>query len=131
LAYERGVGEGGGVDADFVGSGFEDGCGIGCGANASADGEGDEEGLRGAADGFEERGAALVRGGDVKEDNFVCALLGVAVGECGWVSGVDEVEELDAFDDAAVANVEAGYDAAGQHVLLFPSGAKAPHSWAF
>jgi hypothetical protein len=35
------------------------------------------------------------------------------VGELGGVAGVDDVEELDALDDAAVADVEAGDDSLG------------------
>jgi hypothetical protein len=55
-----------------------------------------------------------VGGGNVEQDDFVGALLGVAMSERGRVTGVDKVEELDAFDDAPVADVEAGYDAAGE-----------------
>jgi hypothetical protein len=91
------------------------------GADAAAYGEGDEELLRGAADGFEERGAAFVCGSDVEEDDFVGAFLGVAMGERGWVAGIDEVDELDAFDYAAVADVEASDDAASQHDLFLSS----------
>ncbi len=105
LADERGVAECGGVDADFVCSSFEDCCCVFGGADAAAYGEGDEELLRGAADGIEECGAALVGGGDIEEDDFVGAFLGVACGERGWVAGVDEVDELDAFDYATVADV--------------------------
>ncbi len=43
----------------------------------------------GAADGCEEGAAALVGGGDVEEDDFVGAVLGVAGGELGGVAGVD------------------------------------------
>jgi len=73
--------------------------------------------LRGAAHGFEECPASLVRGGDVEQNDFVCTLLGVAMSERGWVARIDEIDELDAFDDSAITDVEAGYDAAGQHVL--------------
>jgi hypothetical protein len=56
-----------------------------------------------------------VRGGDVEKDDFVGALVRVAMGERSWITSVDEVYKLDAFDHAAVAHVQAGYDAASQH----------------
>jgi hypothetical protein len=105
LTDERWVGEGGGVDADFIGSGFEDFFSVLGSADAATDGEGDEERLRCAANGVEQGTAALVCGGDIEQDDFVGTLLGVAMGERGWVAGVNEVEELDAFDDASVADV--------------------------
>jgi hypothetical protein len=71
--------------------------------------------MRGAANGVEQRAAALVRGGDVEQDDFVGAFRAWRCGERGGIAGVDEVDELDAFDDAAVADVEAGDDAFGQH----------------
>ena len=39
---------------------------------------------------------------------------GVAMGEFGGVAGVDDVDELDTFDDAAVADIEAGDNAFGE-----------------
>ena len=77
---ERGIGERGGVDADLVRAGLEDLLGVARGANAAADAEGDEELARSAAHGVEQRLAALVRGGDVEQDDFVCAFAGVARG---------------------------------------------------
>ena len=53
--------------------------------------------------------------GDVEEDDLVGAFAGVARGQLGGIAGVDDVDELDALDDAAVADVETGDDALGQH----------------
>ena len=112
---ERWIGERGGVDAHLVRAGFEDLLGIACGANAAAHAEGDEQLARSAADGVEQRLAAFVRRGDVEQHDFVGAFAGVARGLRSGIAGVDEVDELHAFDDAAGVHVEAGDDALGQH----------------
>jgi hypothetical protein len=39
--------------------------------------------------------------------------------ELGWIAGVDDIDKLDAFDDASVPDVEAGDDAFGQHGFAF------------
>ena len=112
---EGGIGEGSGVDADFVSSGGEySGRVIEC-ADATTDREGDEKLAGSAADGIEQGGPLLVSCRDVEEDDFVCAGLAVRLGEFGGVSGVAEVDELNAFDDASGVNVEAGDNAFGQH----------------
>ena len=120
FADELGPSDGGGVDADLVGTGIEDGGGVFGGADAAADGEGNEEHVGGALDGVEQRAAALVRGGDVEQDDLVGAAARVAMRELGGVAGVDDVEELDAFDDASGAHVKTGDDAFGQHALVLP-----------
>src|SRR5271155_4909317 len=75
LPDEFRVGESSGVDADLVRSGFEDcGC-IVCCADASAYGKWNEERLRGAANGVKQSRAALVRGSDVEQNDFVRSLL--------------------------------------------------------
>jgi len=113
LADEIGIGESGGVDTDLVGSGFEDGCCVFASPDAAAYGERDEEGQRGPANGIEERGAALMRRGDIEQDDLVSTLLCMAMSERGGIAGVNEIDELNAFDDTAVANVETSDDAAG------------------
>ena len=115
FADEVGPGDGGGVDGNLVGTGVEDGFGVCSGADAAADGEGDEELGGGSLHRVDQRSAAFVGGGDVEQDDLVGTGGGVAVGELGGVAGVDDVEELDAFDDAAGADVEAGDDALSQH----------------
>jgi hypothetical protein len=109
------VGERSGVDADFVRAGFEDLRRIARGANAAAYAEWDEELARGAADRIEQRGAAFVGRGNVEQHNFVGAFAGVARGLRGRIAGVDEVDKLHAFDDAAAVHVETGDDALGDH----------------
>ena len=57
-------------------------------------------------------------GGDVEENDLVRAGIAVTLREFGGVAGIAQIHELDAFDDAAVVDVEAGDDAFGQHVLF-------------
>ena len=58
---------------------------------------------------------ALERGGDVEDDELVDALAVVAARELGRIAGAPQPLEVDALDDLAVADVEAGDDAFGQH----------------
>ena len=58
---------------------------------------------------------ALVRGGDVEEDQLVGALGVVALGQLDRVAGVAQVDEVGALDDAAGVDVEAGDDALQGH----------------
>jgi hypothetical protein len=59
---------------------------------------------------------ALVRtGGDVEEGEFVGALLIVAARDLDRVAGIAQALEIDALDDAAGLDVEAGTDALGEH----------------
>ena len=51
---------------------------------------------------------------DIEQDNFVRALAGVTRGLCSRITGVNEVNELNAFDDTAITAVKASNDAAGQ-----------------
>ena len=111
-----GIGEGGGVDADLVCAGVEYALGIARAADASADGERNEQFAGRAANGVEQRLPAFVGGGDVEKHDFVGAFAGVARGLGGGIAGIDEVDELHAFDDASAVDVEAGDDAFGQHV---------------
>ena len=59
--------------------------------------------------------AVLVAGGDVEEGEFVGAGGVVDGGLFDRVTGVAEVDEVDAFDDPAVFDVQAGNDAQFQH----------------
>ena len=109
------IGERGGVHADLVCAGLEDLRRIVGGANAAANAEGHKQFARGAADGVEQRLPAFVGRGNVEQHDFVRAFAGVARGLRGRVAGIDEVDELHAFDDAAGVHVETGDDALGDH----------------
>ena len=57
--------------------------------------------------------AGVARGGDVEEDEFVGALLVVAIGQFDGIARIAQVDEVNAFDDAAGGDVEAGDDSFG------------------
>ncbi len=59
--------------------------------------------------------AGFKRGRDVEDDDLVDALDVVAPRELGGIASLAQALEVDALDDAPVANVEAGNDAFGQH----------------
>jgi hypothetical protein len=85
-------------------------------ASSATDGERDEQALRDGADRVEQRAAAFDRRGDVEHRQLVDALLVVARRELGRIAGLAQPFEVDALDDGAVANVEAGDEPFGEHV---------------
>ncbi len=110
------IGEGCGIHAHFVGARFKHLLGVARGTDAAADGERNEQFARSAAHRVEKGLAALVRRGDVEKYDFIGAFAGVARGLRGGIAGIDEIDKLNAFDDTAIVDVEAGDDALGQHV---------------
>ena len=114
------VGDGGGVEGGLVGAGLEETANVVLAADAAADGEGDEDVVGGAADHVVDGLALVGRGGYVKEHQLVGLLLAVEAGKLDGVAGVAEVDEGDAFDDAAAVDVEAGDDAFGKHEYVLP-----------
>jgi hypothetical protein len=115
LADHQGVGDGGAVDRDLVGAGGEQAADVGFAADAAADGQRGEDLVGDAVDDIEEGLAALDGGGDVEQADLVGALAVVGAGGLDGVAGVAQAGEVDALDDAAVLDVEAGDDAALQH----------------
>ena len=114
---ELGAAHGGGIDGNLIGAGHEDAAGIGDGADAAPDGERDENLARGAGDDVGHDLARVARGRDVEEDEFVGPLAVIAVGELDRVAGVTQVDEVDALDDPAAGDVQAGNDALGEHEI--------------
>ena len=108
-----GVGDGGRVDAGLVRAGLQDAPEVFHGLDAAADAEGDEDLFGDPAGVVEHQVALLVRGRDVQKDQFVRALRVVQRGPLDGVAGIAQVEEVGAFDDAPVLDVQAGNDSGG------------------
>ena len=123
--------DGCGVDCDFVGAGADNGARIFERANAAAGGERNGELGGDAANGVEKCRAAIARGGDVEDHEFVGALRVVTCGERDRIAGVAESDEVDAFDDANAVGIEAGNDAVREaHAAAFAMLKKLPRSCA-
>ena len=105
-----------GVDRHLVGAGRQQRADVLDGAHAAADGERHEAGFRGAPHHIEHDAAVLVARGDVEEGELVGAGFVIGDGRFDRIAGVAQVDEIDAFDDSAVFDVEAGNDADLEHV---------------
>src|SRR5208283_3287310 len=104
-----------GIDTDLVGAGVDDAPRVLHSADAAADSERDDDLARGAVHNVDHRVAVVAGGGDVEEDELVGALFVVARGQLDGIAGVAQADEIDALDDAAGGDVEAGDDAFGEH----------------
>ena len=101
------------VDADLVGAGVEKRADVLDGVDAAAHGQRNEY-LRGdRLDHVVQQPALFHAGPDVEERELVGALLVVPARDLDRIAGVAQVDEVDALDDAAVRDVEAGDDAFG------------------
>ena len=60
---------------------------------------------------MDDRITAFVRGGDIKEAELIRA--GFVVNLCLFdrIASIDDIDEVHAFDDAAVIDIQAGNDA--------------------
>ena len=83
-------------------------------AHAAADGERHEDVLGRARDDVEQDRSRFVRGGDVEEGELVGFVPVVAGRDLDRIAGVTESDEVHAFDDPPVLDVEAGNDAFGE-----------------
>jgi hypothetical protein len=110
----------GGVHADLVGPGVEQAPHVVDAAHATTDGERDEDLLGHLLDHVQDDVAVVGAGGDVEEGDLVGALLVVAAGNLDRITGIPQFDEIDAFDDPAGGDVEAGNDALGEHELRRP-----------
>ena len=98
---------------DLVGAGAQQAVDVVDGAHSPADGERDEDLLGGAPHDVVHRLAVAAARRDVEEGQLVDALRVVDLGELDRVAGVTEVLEVDALDDPAGVDVEAGDDPGG------------------
>ena len=115
LRDERGIGQRGRVQADFLGSSVDGRRRIFLRPDAAADRQRNEDALRHGRDGCGERAPPLDRRGDVEDDDLVDPFLVIAFGELRRIAGVAQPLEIDALDDLPVAHVEARDDPFRQH----------------
>ncbi len=81
-------------------------------AHAAPDRQRDEHLIGRALDDVDHRAAAVGGGGDVEEDELVGAFAVVERGQLDRIAGIAQIDELDAFDDAAAGHVQTGNDSA-------------------
>ena len=113
VADELRVAHGGTVDGYFVGSGVKQGCRVVERGDASAYGEGDVDTVGYAAYEAGEGAAPFAGGRDVEIHEFVGTLKGVTFSESHGVADIGEAFKVDAFDGAAVLDIQTVYDALG------------------
>lgn len=106
--------EGRRVDGHLVRACLDDARGIVDGPDSSTDGKGNEDVSGDGADRLDHGEAPFSRRRDIEDHEFVNTLAVVAGRELRRIAGVAEPFEVDAFDDAAVANVETSNDAFGE-----------------
>ena len=109
------VADGRGIDRHLVGAREQQRADVVDRAHAAADGQRHEARLRGAPHDVEDGAAPLVARGDVEEAELVGARRVVGARRLDRIAGVAQVDEVDALDDAAVLDVEAGDDADFEH----------------
>ena len=106
----------GGVDRYLVGAGREQRADVFDGAHAAADRERHEAGFRRALHHVEHDVAVFMARRDVEKSQFIGAGFVISDGRRDRIAGVAQIDEIDAFDDAAVLHVKAGNDADLEHV---------------
>ena len=114
-AHELPVGDRGRIDRGLVGAGEQQLSYVLGRPDAAAHGQRHEADFRRAADDVEQDAAILVARRDVEKAEFVRARLVVGDRALHGISGVAQIDEVDALDDAAVLHVEAGNDAGLEH----------------
>lgn len=104
-----------GVDGDFVRACIEQRFDVTFALHAAPHRERREDLVRRCPHHVEQRAASFVRGCDVEECDLVRAGRVVALGHLDRVASIAQRDELHAFDDASVFDIEAGNDALCEH----------------
>src|SRR5690606_16690340 len=107
------------VDAHLVRARIEQGVDVVHRTNSSTYGQGHKYLASRSLHDVEQRPARLVGGGDVQEGDLIGAGGVVAPGALDRIASVANIDEIYAFDDASVADIEAGNEAFGQHLSIF------------
>ena len=119
FADQFGTADSGRVDRYLVSTGPQDLVEVVDAANAAANGKGNGNGLGYGADDVDEDMAFFMGRRNIVEDEFVGELVGIEFPQFDRVVDVLDVFKLLAFDDAAIADVQARYNTFCQH-LTFP-----------
>ena len=128
-AHDVPVGDRRGIDRGLVGAGEQEIADVVGGADAAADRQRHEADLGRAPDHVEQNGAIFVARGYVQKAQFVRARLIVGDRALHRIAGVAQIDEVDAFDDAAVLDVETGDDPRLESHCANPAGGVArPHA---
>ena len=106
LADQLWTRNGGAIDTDLVRAYPQQAAGVGQRPHAPADGEGDEHLFRRAGHHLDHGPAALRGGGDVVEHQLVGALSVVAGCQLHRVTGVAQIEEVDAFHHSPGVDIQ-------------------------
>jgi hypothetical protein len=111
-----------GIDGNLVGSGPEKVTNILGVADTAAHREGHENLLGGPCHDVENDTPVFVRRSNIEKAELVRALAIVNAGNLDRVTGVPEIQELDAFDYPAGFDIETRDDALGKHTSQFSQG---------
>src|SRR5699024_9835470 len=114
---EGGVPDGPGVNADLVGSAFENPVKVLYGVDAAAYGQGNENGGGYLRQDVGKEGAALSRGGNVVEHQLIGAAVTVKLGQLYRAGHIAKSQEVDALHHPAVLHIQAGNDSLGNHAV--------------
>jgi hypothetical protein len=104
-----------GVETGLVGARVEQPADVFHRAHAAANSQGNEHLRSNGFDHVQDQVALVAGGGDVQERKFIGALLVVARGDLHRVTGIAQVQEVHALDDAAACHVQARNDPFGEH----------------
>ena len=114
------------IDRSLVGAGEQQGADVLRRPNPAANRQRHEADLGGAPHDVQQDAAVLVARRDVEEAEFVRARLVVGDGAFDRVARVAQIDEIDALDDAAVLDVEAGNEARFESHRTAPATRGAP-----
>ena len=115
---QAGVPDRGRVEADLVRARIEERLDVRLGPDSAADGERGERHRRSPRDDVQHRAPSLRRSGDVEERDLVGPFRVVPTRVLRRIALVDEVDEVDSFDDPPVLDVEAGDDPRREHGVV-------------
>ena len=118
LLNHLGVGQCGRIKAGLVSAGIEQAPHVLHRAQATAHSQWNKD-LRGDCfNDVQDQVAVVAGGGDVQKSQLVSALVVVARSDFDRVTGVAQLEEIDALDDASAGDIQAGDDSFGEHQAL-------------